>query len=178
MGYYYNDINNYNNYKTNYSGSSSNIGIHNYYDHRLIKATRNIQDFRATLKGSKHDELGSHRRMSTNFTLSNDGKFVAKTRIWTNDHWKGFHGSVVIYLIDAKDNWLWKIGPEEDWVDGQYVGHNDKTFIWETNIPAQDVKLIKGYAILHVTVSKPQFISTLNDVGKVAEKIKEIQNKF
>lgn len=167
-----------------YNGYYCSRNVNDYtkfINHRSVKAFHkddNVENSRVPLQGYKHDELGSHRRMRTEFTLSNNGKIEAKTRIWTNDHWKGFHGNVVIFLTDAEGNWLWKIGPEEDWVDGQYVGHNDKTFTWSSEIPVNDVKLIKGYAIWHSTVSKPQFLSTLKETGKVIDKVKEIYNKF
>lgn len=97
--------------------------------------------------GSKHDDLGDHRRMETRFTISANGRMDAATKTWTSDHWEGFTGSVVVFLTDASGDILHATGSRTYGVDGVYIGDPSREDVWNETIPDDALKNMAGYAV-------------------------------
>ncbi|AOK89571.1 hypothetical protein [Paenibacillus polymyxa] len=103
------------------------------------------------LKGSQHTELGDHRRMNTDITISSSGRIDGLTDIWTSKKWIGFHGSVVVFITDSDGNILYATKPQKWGVSGTATGRDHKRLDlrWEDSIPSEVIDKIEGYMIHH-----------------------------
>lgn len=101
------------------------------------------------LKGSQHTELGDHRRMETSITISDTGRIDGTTRTWTSKKYKGFTGSVVVFLTDAEGNIHHATEPHSYGVDGTAIGVHKRKETWDENISQEILNNISGYAIHH-----------------------------
>ncbi|MFX3643492.1 MAG: hypothetical protein ACE3L7_33375 [Candidatus Pristimantibacillus sp.] len=130
------------------------------------------------LKGSQHTELGDHRRMNTDITISASGRLDGLTDIWTSKKWVGFHGSVVVFITDSVGNILFASKPQTWGVSGTATGrdHNRKDLRWDDQIPSDQINKIEGYVIHHTYTP----INTVNpdEFKKWAEAIAPLIKAF
>jgi hypothetical protein len=131
------------------------------------------------LRGSRFTELGDHRRMETNITISNNGRIDGVTRIWTAAKWTGFTGSVAVALTDRAGNRLYVTNPQSWGVDCKRCpGPSNRTQSWSDTVPANLLSQVGGYAILHTTNPKSRWRSWLSDAKEAVGEIKSIYSKF
>lgn len=117
----------------------------------LFNSLVEAQDVVFPLRGSKHDELGDHRRMKTDITISASGRIDGTTRTWTAKHWKGFTGTVVVYITDSSGNILYSTNPQSYGVNGLYMpGAHDRNVVWTNQIPVDSLSKVAGYVIHQV----------------------------
>lgn len=101
------------------------------------------------LKGYQHTELGNHRRMETSITISDTGRIDGITKTWTSKKYKGFTGSVIVFLTDAEGNIHHATEPHSYGVNGTAVGEHKRNEPWSENISIDVLNNISGYAIHH-----------------------------
>jgi hypothetical protein len=137
------------------------------------------QSQRFPLQGSQFDELGDHRRMETQITVSNNGRIDGMTRIWTDKKWKGFTGSVAVAITDRAGNTLYVTNPQSWGVDCKRCpGPSNRTQGWADTVPSNVLKQVGGYRILHTTNPRDRWRSWLSDTKEAATEIKAIYSKF
>jgi hypothetical protein len=112
------------------------------------------------LRGSHRTELGDHRRMGTIITISANGRLDGRTRTWTSKKWKGFTGTVVVFLTDARGNILYATAPRRYGVNGTALGGHNRTDTWFENIPRDVLNNTSGYAIHHAHTPTPRINAT------------------
>jgi|GEM_PF-3549529 hypothetical protein len=131
------------------------------------------------LSGSRFDELGDHRRMETQITVSNNGRIDGVTRIWTDKKWKGFTGSVVVAITDRAGNRLYITNPQSWGVDCKRCpGPSNRTQAWADTVPSNVLKQVGGYAIIHTTSPRDRWRSWLSDTKEAVTEIKGIYSQF
>lgn len=137
------------------------------------------QDQRFPLRGSKFTELGDHRRMETNITISNNGRIDGVTRIWTAKQWKGFTGSVAVAITDRAGNVLYVTNPQSWGVDCKRCpGPSNRTQGWADTVPANVLSKVGGYAIIHATNPRDRWRDWLSNAKEAVAEIKAIYSKF
>lgn len=130
-------------------------------------------------RGSKFTELGNHRRMKTNITISKNGRIDGLTRIWTAHKWKGFTGAVTVAITDADGNILHITQPKRYGVDCKNCpSPSNRTQQWSDTIPSSVLNEIGGYAILHTTNPKTRWRDFLRNSKEAAREIKAIYEEF
>jgi hypothetical protein len=131
------------------------------------------------LKGSRFTELGDHRRMETNITISKNGRVDGVTRIWTDKQWKGFTGSVAVAITDRAGNVLYVTNPQSWGVDCKRCpGPSNRTQSWVDTVPSKVLGKVGGYAIIHTTSPRDRWRSWLSTAREAATEIKGIYSKF
>lgn len=131
------------------------------------------------LQGSRFTELGDHRRMETQITVSNNGRVDGVTRIWTAKQWKGFTGSVAVAITDRAGNVLYVTNPQTWGVDCKRCpGPSDRTQGWTDSIPSNLLDQVGGYAIMHTTSPRDRWRVWLSTAREAATEIKGIYNQF
>ena len=131
------------------------------------------------LQGSKFAELGDHRRMETNITISKDGRIDGVTRTWTAAKWTGFTGSVAVAITDLSGNRLYVTNPQSYGVDCKRCpGSSNRTQSWADTIPANVLSNVGGYAIIHTTNPRSKWRSWLSDAKEAVGEIIGIYSKF
>ncbi|MBD2386263.1 hypothetical protein [Cylindrospermum sp. FACHB-282] len=137
------------------------------------------QSQRFPLRGSRFTELGDHRRMETQITISNNGRIDGVTRIWTDKQWKGFTGSVVVAITDSAGNRLYITNPQSWGVDCKRCpGPSNRTQGWADTIPSNVLKKVGGYAIIHATSPRDRWRSWLSSAKEAVTEIKGIYSQF
>jgi hypothetical protein len=131
------------------------------------------------LQGSKFTELGDHRRMETSITISKNGRIDGVTRIWTAAKWTGFTGSVAVAITDRAGNRLYVTNPQSWGVDCKRCpGPSNRTQSWADTVPANVLKQVGGYAIIHQTNPRSRWRSWLSDTKEAVGEIKAIYSQF
>jgi hypothetical protein len=131
------------------------------------------------LQGSKLTELGEHRRMETNITISKNGSIDGVTRTWTAAKWTGFTGSVTVVITDRAGNRLYVTNPQSYGVDCKRCpGPSNRTQSWTDTIPANVLSKVGGYAIIHTTNPRSRWRSWLSDAKEAVGEIKGIYSQF
>jgi len=107
-------------------------------------------------KGSQHTELGDHRRMYSEITISSTGRIDGRTKTWTSKKFKGFTGTVVVFLTDGDGNILHATQPHRYGVNGTALGGHKRDEPWWEEIPQNILNNIVGYAIHHAHTPTPR----------------------
>ncbi|MEB9877464.1 hypothetical protein [Bacillus cereus] len=128
------------------------------------------------IKGTQYTELGDHRHMQTDITISNNGRLDATTETVTGKKWEGFHGSVKVFINDADKNILWATEQDHTFgVDGVSVGDPSRTDHWHEDIPQEFLDKIDHYAIVHDT---KKIVVSPDTVGQWAKAIAPLIKAF
>lgn len=129
------------------------------------------------------DDLGHSRKMETWIKVSNTGRIDAGTKISTSETLRGFHGSVIVLLIDEEGNILFRSNPHTFGLDGEAInvttrGNNDRTVLWTEDFPQDIIDKIRGHEIIHVLDP----VSTLGDVldalNRILDQLVDASNKI
>ncbi|PEW56834.1 hypothetical protein CN448_32030 [Bacillus cereus] len=129
------------------------------------------------IKGTQYTELGDHRNMQTDITISNNGRLDAITETVTGKKWEGFHGYVKVFLTDVDKNILWATEQEHMYgVNGVSVGKPSRKDPWHEDIPLEFLDKIDSYAIFHATTEVP--VLNPDTVGDWARAIEPIIKAF
>ncbi|MDH2334272.1 hypothetical protein [Paenibacillus polymyxa] len=103
---------------------------------------------RFPVHGNTLSELQHHRRMETSFSITETGRLDAFTKTWTADPWKGFTGTVIVFLI-TDEQIIHATEPHSYGVDGVRVGDPSREDYWYEDIPIDVVEKMNSYAIWH-----------------------------
>ena len=145
----------------------------------ILVAATTLPAFAFPLRGSRFTELGDHRRMETNVTISNNGRIDGVTRIWTAAKWVGFTGSVAVALMDKNKNVLYVTEPKSYGVDCKRCpGPSNRTQQWADAVPSSLLSNVRGYAIIHTTNPKSRWRSWLKDARDGVAEAKSIYSQF
>ncbi|MGG3839668.1 hypothetical protein ABEV00_21935 [Paenibacillus thiaminolyticus] len=99
--------------------------------------------------------------METSFQISENGRIDATTKTWTSDPWRGFTGSVVIFLTDTSGNILHATDTHRYGVDGVRVGDPSRQDTWDETIPDDVLRNMTGYAIWQAHTPVPRITPDL-----------------
>jgi len=115
--------------------------------------------------------------MFTKIIISNTCRIDGETRIWTDKHWRGFHGALVVAFVDKDENILHTTTKQVWGVDGKNIPFKDSdiTKKWEQKIPCDILKKVVGEAIYHNHNPKDSTLDEIiNKTKKGAEAIAPI----
>jgi hypothetical protein len=131
------------------------------------------------LRGSEFTELGDHRRMKTDITISNNGRIDGVTRIWTAKQWQGFTGAAAVVLTDADGNILYVTEPHSYGVDCKRCpGPSDRTQGWTDAVPSNVLSQVRKYAIIHTTNPRNRWREWLRDTKEAVQLVRGVIKEF
>jgi hypothetical protein len=131
------------------------------------------------LRGSEFTELGDHRRMKTDITISNNGRVDGVTRIWTAKQWSGFTGAAAVVLTDANGNVLYVTNPHSYGVNCKRCpGPSDRTQQWTDAVPSNIISQVKNYSIIHTTNPRDRWREWLRDAKEAAQMVSAVRKEF
>jgi hypothetical protein len=131
------------------------------------------------LRGSEFTELGDHRRMKTDITISNNGRVDGVTRIWTAKQLQGFTGAAAVVLTDADGNVLYVTEPHSYGVNCKRCpGPSDRTQQWTDAVPSNIISQVKNYSIIHTTNPRDRWREWLRDAKEAAQMISGVRKEF
>jgi hypothetical protein len=131
------------------------------------------------LRGSEFTELGDHRRMKTDVTISNNGRIDGVTRIWTAKQWQGFTGAAAVVLTDADGNILHVTEPHSYGVNCKRCpGSSDRTQGWTDTVPSNVLSQVRKYAIIHTTNPRDRWREWLRDTKEAVQLVRGVMKEF
>ncbi|MCD4646215.1 hypothetical protein AR454_28010 [Bacillus mycoides] len=133
------------------------------------------------INAEKTDDLGNSRKMVTSIKVSNTGRIDAVTEISTHEALRGFHGSVVVLLIDEEGNYIFKSNPHTYGVDGTGTGINTpskRKVPWDENFPQDIIDKIRGYEIIHFLDPESTLEATLGAFNRILDQLVDASNKI
>ncbi|MGA5662815.1 hypothetical protein ACPCZR_25460 [Bacillus bombysepticus] len=133
------------------------------------------------INAEKSDDLGNSRKMITSIKVSNTGRIDAVTEISTKEVLRGFHGSVVVMLIDEEGNRLFKSNPHTYGVDGTGIGINTpskRKVLWDENFPLDIIDKIRGHEITHFLDPESTLEATLEEFNRILDQLVDANNKI
>jgi hypothetical protein len=173
--YYYSDVENAcSNGGVQAGGGGHHCQLVKYKSAPAVASTKSFP-----LRGSEFTELGDHRRMQTDITISNNGRIDGVTRIWTAKQLQGFTGAAAVVLTDADGNVLYVTEPHSYGVDCKKCpGPSDRTQQWNDAVPSNVISQVKKYSIIHTTNPRNRWRDWLRDTKEAAQQISEIRKEF
>ncbi len=154
-------------------------------DHRIGQSVfRNLNGEVALagfpIRKQARDNIGpSSRKMETEVVISKSGSLDAKTRTWTAEAARGFHGAVVVLLTDANGNRLWRSREHTYGVNGTAIpgSGSSVTRSWTEQIPAADLDQAASCVIIHAEHPTSTIFKTLDDAVKLLDWINANKDK-
>jgi len=133
------------------------------------------------LIAEKADNLGNSRKMVTSIKVSNTGRIDAETKISTKEVARGFHGSVVVLLIDEEGNTLFKSNPHTYGVDGIAIPSatpSKRKEPWDENFSQDIIDKIRGYEIIHFLDPDSTLEATLEEFNRILDQLVDASDKI
>ncbi|WP_074594524.1 hypothetical protein [Bacillus cereus] len=140
----------------------------------------NIRDL-LPLIAEQTDNLGNSRKMVTSIKVSNTGRIDAVTKISTKEVARGFHGSVVVLLLDEEGNTLFKSNPHTYGVDGTGIPSNTpskRKVPWNENFPQDIIDKIRGYEIIQFLDPDSTLEATLEAFNRILDQLVDASDKI
>lgn len=125
------------------------------------------------ISAEQHAELGDHHRMRTKVKVSDTGRLDAEVRTWTAKKSKGFHGQVVVFLLDQAGNVLWNTQDKHRYGingAGPFDSENVRNDNFTETIPASVLKDVRKIYIYHRRDPKP-IGEILGDIATIVDKV-------
>lgn len=158
-----------------------NLVIYDPEGRPLWNTNTHIRSFRFPISAEVRDKLGNSREMRTKFTVSNNGRINASTRIDTDELARGFHGAVILLLTDEDGNVLHESQPRRWGVNGEGIpgdAGDDREEPWSEMIPAEVVEKVKGYRVIHFEDPGGTLEDTLKQFNRILDQLVDANRKI
>ncbi len=173
--YYYSDVQN----TCSYGGIQAGGNGHNCLLVRYKSAPAVASSKSFPIRGTEFTELGDHRRMKTDITISNNGRIDGVTRIWTAKQWQGFTGAVAVALTDVDGNILHVTEPHSYGVSCKRCpGPSDRTQGWTDAVPSNVLSQVRKYAIIQTTNPRDRWREWLRDTKEAVQLVRGVMKEF
>lgn len=119
-------------------------------------------------------DLHNGFHMETTAKLSDNGRLDSKTDIWSTNDGFGFTGAVIVFLLDADGNILFRSRAHTAGVNGVRLGDPSNNILIEEDVPQDFVKHTVKLDILHIRAPHSRIEENLDEAIKVTKKISEL----
>ncbi|PSB41639.1 hypothetical protein C7B80_30080 [Cyanosarcina cf. burmensis CCALA 770] len=104
---------------------------------------------------------GTGGSMHTKVEIADSGQITGTTRTWTKVDLRGFTGSVqVVVFTPDRNGWISRVYSYG--VSGEFFGGNDRTEVWQENMPSEIASKVDRVVIIHNW--NPQWDRLLKDI--------------
>jgi hypothetical protein len=117
----------------------------------------------APIEVSQAHQLARGHWMETRAVLSRAGRIDVFTRTWSKNETSGFHGAVVVFLVDEHRNRLYSTKPRPYGVNSKYLPGDDRTDTFHEKVPAEIIAKADGIVIEHLYQPESEILDRLRD---------------
>jgi hypothetical protein len=112
--------------------------------------------------------------METKAILSKTGRIDVKTRTWSANELSGFHGAVIVFLLDEQGNRLYSTVPQVYGVNSKPLAgcHRDDAFF--EPLPADVLPRVNALVIEHLYQPERQLLNRLKEAREASKYLAEI----
>lgn len=112
---------------------------------------------------SQSHRLASGHWMKSEAILSRTGRVDVFTRTWSNAAGSGFHGAVVVFLVDEHQNRLYSTRPRSYGVNSKHLPGDSRTDSFHEAVPNDVVARAHGLVIQHLYQPNSEVLDRLRD---------------
>lgn len=117
---------------------------------------------------SRSHRLARGHWMETRAILSRHGRIDVSTRTWSKHEAAGFHGAVVVFLVDHHRNRLYSTTPRSYGVNSKHLPGDDRTDAFHEEVPAEIVAAADGLVIEHLYQPESELLDRLRDAKEAS----------
>ncbi len=111
----------------------------------------------------KRHRLSKGHWMESRAILSRTGRIDVHTRSWSNHEVAGFHGAVVVFLLDEHRNRLHSTKPRQYGVNASMLPGDDRTDAFHEDVPADIIAKTDALVIQHLYKPENEILDRLKD---------------
>lgn len=117
---------------------------------------------------SRSQRLASGHWMESRAILSRTGRIDVSTHTWSKSEGAGFHGAVIVFLVDEHGNRLYSTTPRAYGVNSKHLPGDDRTDSFHEEVPAELVAQADGVVIQHLYQPESEVLDRLRDVKEAS----------
>ena len=119
------------------------------------------------LEASKSHRLARGHWMESHAILSRTGRIDVSTRTWSKSEASGFHGAVIVFLVDEHRNRLYSTKPRSYGVNSKHLPGDERSDSFHEAVPVDIIANADGLVIQHLYQPESELLDRLRD-AKVA----------
>lgn len=123
---------------------------------------------------SRKDRLARGHWMETRAILSRTGRVDVKTSTWSIDEVSGFHGAVVVFLLDADNNRLHSTTPRTYGVNSRLLPGDSRDDSFYEHVPIEVAEKTRGIVIEHLYRPENELLDRLRDAREASHYLRDI----
>jgi hypothetical protein len=117
---------------------------------------------------SRSQRLASGHWMESRAILSRTGRIDVATHTWSKSEGAGFHGAVIVFLVDEHGNRLYSTKPRSYGVNSRHLPGDDRTDSFHEEISAEIIAAANGVVIQHLYQPESEVLDRLKDVKEAS----------
>lgn len=117
----------------------------------------------APLTVTQSHRLARGHWMETRAVLSRTGRIDVHTRTWSKSEVSGFHGAVVVFLLDEHRNRLYSTEPQQYGVNSLHLPGDTRTDAFHEDVPADIIAKADALVIQHLYQPENEILDRLKD---------------
>jgi len=106
--------------------------------------------------------------MKSRAILSRHGRIDVSTRTWSKNEAAGFHGAVVVFLVDEHHHRLYSTTPRSFGVNSKHLPGDDRTDAFHERVPAEIIAQADGLVIQHLYQPESEILDRLRDAQEAS----------
>ena len=122
----------------------------------------------APITVSRSQRLASGHWMESRAILSRSGRIDVSTHTWSKSEGAGFHGAVIVFLVDEHGNRLYSTAPRSYGVNSKHLPGDDRTDSFHEEVPADVIAQANGVVIQHLYQPESEVLDRLRDVKEAS----------
>ena len=137
-------------------------------------AAEPVPESAAPIKVSQTHRLASGHWMKSQAILSRTGRVDVLTHTWSRSAAAGFHGAVVVFLVDEHDNRLHSTRPRSYGVNSKHLPGDDRSDSFHESVPVDVIARTKGLVIQHLYQPENEILDRLRDAQEASRYLASI----
>lgn len=117
---------------------------------------------------SRSQRLASGHWMESRAILSRTGRIDVATHTWSKSEGAGFHGAVIVFLVDEHGNRLHSTKPRSYGVNSKHLPGDDRTDSFHEQVPPEVIARADGVVIQHLYQPESEILDRLEDVKEAS----------
>ena len=122
----------------------------------------------APIAVSKSHRLARGHWMESRAILSRQGRIDVSTQTWSRSEAAGFHGAVVVFLVDEHQNRLYSTRPRSYGVNSKHLPGDYRTDSFHEEVPTEIIAEADGLVIQHLYQPESEFLDRLRDAKEAS----------
>ena len=121
-------------------------------------------------------ETHSGQWVQASATLTDAGRLDGELHVWTTNRMYGFHGACVVFVVDERNQILWKSGLHSLGVDGTWIPGlpSSRTDTWNESVPADALPKAASLHIACIENPTNMFMRDLDQAISLGKKVVEV----